>query len=192
DWQPLPAANAVAYVTDALTAPVTIVGPGSVDLWLESSAADTDIQVTLSEVRPDDQEFYVQSGWLARSHRAIDKKNSTKLDPRPTHLEADAEPLPAGEFSLLRVKLFPAAHIFRAGSKIRISIEAPGGDRTRWAFATPLTGGTVTNQVSHTAAAASKIVLPVVPNPSPPAELPPCPSLRGQPCRAYAPAGNGG
>ena len=116
DWQPLPAANAVAYVTDALTAPVTIVGPGSVDLWLESSAADTDIQVTLSEVRPDDNEFYVQSGWLRASHRAIDKKNSTKLDPRPTHLEADAEPLPAGEFSLLRVKLFPASHIFRAGS----------------------------------------------------------------------------
>ncbi len=192
DWQPFPAANAVGYVTDALTAPVTIVGPGSVDLWLESSAADTDIQVTLSEVRPDDKEFYVQSGWLRASHRAIDKKTSSKLDPRPTHLEEDSAPLPAGEFSLARVKLFPSAHVFRAGSKIRLTIEAPGGDRTRWAFDTPATGGLVTNEISHTAAQPSKIVLPVVPNPAPPAELPACPSLRGQPCRDYVAAGNGG
>lgn len=192
DWQPFPPANAAGYVTDALAAPVTIVGPGSVDLWLESSATDTDIQVTLSEVRPDDKEFYVQSGWLRASHRAIDKKNSSKLDPRPTHLEEDAEPLPAGQFSLLRVKLFPSAHVFRAGSRIRLTVEAPGGDRTRWAFDTPTTGGLVTNEISHTAAQPSKIVLPVVPNPTPPAELPPCPSLRGQPCRDYVAAGNGG
>jgi predicted acyl esterase len=192
DWQPFPPANAVGYVTDALTAPVTIVGPGSVDLWLESSAADTDIQVTLSEVRPDDKEFYVQSGWLRASHRLLDKKNSTKLDPRPTHLVEDEAPLPAGEFSLVRVKLFPSAHVFRAGSKIRLTVEAPGGDRTRWSFDTPLTGGLVTNEIAHTAAQPSKIVLPVVPNPTPPAELPACPSLRGQPCRDYVPAGNGG
>jgi predicted acyl esterase len=192
DWQPLPTANALAYVTDALPADVTIAGPGSVDLWLRSSATDTDVQVTLSEVRPDDLETYVQSGWLRASHRRLDKKTSGKFDPRPTHLEADSAPLPAGEFSLARVKIFPSAHVFRAGSRIRISIEAPGGDRTRWAFDTPLTGGAVTNDVSHTGAQASKLVLPVVPNGSAPTELPPCPSLRGQPCRAYQAAGNGG
>jgi uncharacterized protein len=192
DWQALPAANAVAYLTDALPADVTIVGPSSVDLWLRSSAADTDLQVTLSEVRPDDQEMYVQSGWLRASHRQLDKKTSTKLDPRPTHLEDHATPMPAGEFVPIRVKLFPVAHHFRAGSRIRISLEAPGGDRTRWAFDTLATGGTVTNDVSHTGAQASKIVLPVVPSGGAPAELPPCPSLRGQPCRAYVPAGNGG
>ena len=123
DWQPLPGANAVGYVTDALTAPVTIVGPGSVDLWLESSAADTDIQVTLSEVRPDDKEFYVQSGWLRASHRAIDKKSSSKLDPRPTHLEEDAEPLPAGQFSLLRVEALPV------GARLPRRLEDPAHRR---------------------------------------------------------------
>jgi predicted acyl esterase len=100
--------------------------------------------------------------------------------------------MPAGAFTLARVKLFPSAHVFRAGSRIRISVEAPGGDRTRWAFDTFLTGGAVTNEVSHTAAQPSKVVLPVAPNGGAPAELPPCPSLRGQPCRAYDPAGNGG
>jgi uncharacterized protein len=192
DWQPLPGPNAVAYVTAPLVSDVTIAGSSSVDLWLRSSAADTDLQVTLSEVRPDDQEMYVQSGWLRATHRKVDKKTSSKVDPRPTHLEDDSEAMPAGEFTLARVKIFPVAHLFRAGSQIRVSIEAPGGDRTRWAFDTLETGGLVTNEISHTGAQASKLVLSVVPNGDAPVELPPCPSLRGQPCRAYVAAGNGG
>ena len=57
-----------------MTAPFTtetaMAGQGSVDLWLRSSAADTDLEVTLTEVRPDGQEEYIQSGWLRASHRA--------------------------------------------------------------------------------------------------------------------------
>ena len=36
-------------------------------------ATDTDIQVTLSEIRPDGQETYVQSGWLRASRRVLDR-----------------------------------------------------------------------------------------------------------------------
>jgi predicted acyl esterase len=192
DWQPLVDGTAAAWATPPLDGDVTIVGPGSVDLWLRSSAEDTDVQVTHSEVRPDGLETYVQSGWLRASHRALDEKASSELDPRPTHLEADAAPLPAGEFNLLRVGIFPVAHVFRAGSRIRVSVEAPGGDRDIWSFDTPLTGGAVTNEISHTAAQPSKVVLGVVDGVEPPPGLPPCPGLRGQPCRSYAPAANGG
>ena len=38
---------------------------------------DTDIQATLTEVRPDGKETHVQNGWLRASHRAINKKAST-------------------------------------------------------------------------------------------------------------------
>jgi len=192
DWQPLPDGAALAWSTPPLGAPVTIVGPGSVDLWLRSSAEDTDLQVTLSEVRGDGLETYVQSGWLRASHRALDPKTSTETDPRPTHLAQDAAPLPAGVFTQVRIGIFPVAHVFRAGSRIRVSIEAPGGDRTRWAFATPETMGLVTNEVSHTAAQPSRLVLPVLDGVAPPPEAPPCPGLRGQPCRAFVPASNGG
>jgi hypothetical protein len=82
--------------------------------------------------------------------------------------------------------------VFRAGSRIRLSVEAPGGDRAIWSFETPLTGGTVENEVSHTAAQPSRVVLPVVAGVTPPPALPPCPGLRGQPCRSYDPAANGG
>lgn len=192
DWRPLVPGTAVAWVTDPLDHDVTIVGPSSVDLWLRSSALDTDIQVTLTEVRPDGLETYVQNGWLRASHRRLDQKTSSRLEPRPTHLEADAAPLRARRFEKMRVGLFAVAHAFRAGSRIRISLEAPGGDRTRWTFDTPATEGQVVNEVAHMPARPSRLVLPVVPGVVPPPDLPPCPGLRGQPCRAYEPAANGG
>jgi len=192
DWQPYADGTALAYATAPLAEDVALVGPGSVDLYLRSSAADSDIQVTLTEIRPDGLETYVQSGWLRASHRRLDKRSSTRLDPRPTHLEADAEPLPPGEFVLARVGIFAAAHVFRAGSRIRVGIAAPGGDRTRWAFDTPATGGLVTNEIARTRALPSRVVLPILAAPPAPPDLPPCPGLRGQPCRGYVPAANGG
>jgi hypothetical protein len=192
DWRPLVDGTAVAYISKALRRSVTIVGPSSVDLWLRSSAPDTDVQVTLSEVRPDGKEVYVQNGWLRASHRKLDEAAATKLSPRVTHLEADAEPLPSSKFSRVRVELFAAAHVFRKGSRIRISVEAPGGDRPIWSFETPATGGDVVNEIAFGGGRASRIVLPVVDGVEPPDALPPCPGLRGQPCRTYEPATNGG
>ncbi|MCW5893934.1 MAG: CocE/NonD family hydrolase [bacterium] len=192
DWAPYVDGTALAYATEPLIDDVTIVGPGSVDLYLRSSAEDTDIQVTLSEIRPDGLETYVQSGWLRASHRKLDRKKRTRLEPWPTHLEKDAAPMPDGKFALVRVGIFPVAHVFRKGSRIRLGIAAPGGDRTRWRFDTFLTGGTVRNEISRMHAKASRVVLPVIPGVVPPPTLPPCPGLRGQPCRTYRPAGNGG
>jgi predicted acyl esterase len=187
NWQPLPSGKAVAYVSDPLSETLETVGSGSVDLWLQSTATDTDLQVTLSEVRPDGGETYVQTGWLRASHRKIDDTASTILRPVQTHYGADVADLPAGQFVLARVEMFPFAHVFRAGSQIRISVEAPGGDRPEWKFdALPLpVGGSVTNTIAHSAAYPSRVVLPVVPDDDVTTPLPPCPSLRGQPCRAY-------
>jgi predicted acyl esterase len=192
DWRPLVAGTAVAYATSPLDRDTTIVGEGAVDLFLRSSATDTDIQVTLTEIRPDGLETYVQSGWLRASHRKLARKGNTRTIVRQTHLEADAAPMPAGEFVKMRVGIFGVAHTFRTGSRIRLSLEAPGGDRTRWAFDTFDTNGAVTNDVDHAPGFASRLVLPVVRSAAAPAGLPPCPGLRGQPCRTYEPASNGG
>jgi len=161
-------------------------------VWLRSSAADTDIQVTLTEIRPDGLETYVQNGWLRASHRRLDRKRSTIIEPRQTHLEKDAAPLPPGEFVKVRVGLYAVAQVFRKGSRIRISLEAPGGDRTRWRFDTASTNGAFLNEVARTTMWPSRLVLAVVPGVEVPPSLPPCPGRRGQPCRSYAPATNGG
>jgi predicted acyl esterase len=184
DWRPIPTADRASFLTAPLAADTVVVGPGSVDLWLRSSAPDTDLEVTLSEVRPDGNEVYVQSGWLRASHRALDESASTEVRPVHTDLEADAAPLPAGELTPVRVELFPSAHAFRAGSRIRLTVHAPGGNRPTWAFATTISKGEQ-DDIAHDVDHPSRLVLPVVSGVAVPATAPACGALRGQPCRPY-------
>jgi len=191
DWAPIAANKGLGWATPQLANDVVIAGTSSFDLYLKSSAKDTDLQVTLSEIRPDGQETYVQNGWLRASHRKLSPE-STELSPDPTHLAQDAAPLPAGKFTLVRIPFFPVAHAFRAGSRIRVTIEAPGGDRPRWKFAT-LENGTTKNTISLGGAQASKLVLPVWPGATAKGTPLPAPTaLRGEPNRAYVAASNGG
>jgi putative CocE/NonD family hydrolase len=191
-WAPLADGKGVGFVTAPLTSDVVIAGPSSLDLRLKSSAPDTDLQVTLSEVRPDGNETYVQNGWLRASHRKLDAARSTELDPVPTHLKADAARLPADDFTLVRVPIFPVAHAFRAGSRIRVTVDAPGGDRPRWDFAT-VEKGTTTNTFALGGLDGSRLVLPVVAGATAKGTpLPPPTALRGEPNRTYVPAANGG
>lgn len=182
DWKPLEEGRAVAYATEPLAQDVVMIGTGSVDLLVRADTPDVDLQVTLSEVRPDDTENYIQSGWLRASRRALDPVNTTELRPVATHLEADAAPLPAGVFEPVRIELFPFAHAFRAGSRIRLSIESPGGDRAIWKFDALHFDGGATVEI---ALDGSRVVLPVVPGVDVPTALPPCNALRNQPCRNY-------
>jgi uncharacterized protein len=193
NWAPLAAGKGLGFITGPLTRDVVIGGPGSLDLYLKSSARDTDLQVTLSEVRPDGRETYVQNGWLRASHRKLNARRSTALDPFPTHLRSDAAPLPRGRYSLVRVPIYPAAHAFRAGSRIRVTLEAPGGDRPRWSFATLERRGRTRNTIALGGARASSLVLPVLAGATANGTPLPAPTaLRGQPSRAYVAAPNGG
>ena len=183
NWAPPVPGKSLAYLTSPLASTMVMAGSGSVDLWLRSSAADTDVQVTLSEVRPDGKETYVQSGWIRGTARALDPTRSTVLQPIGTGLQKDSSPLPTGEFVPMRIELYPFAHVFRAGSRLRLIITAPGGDRIAWKFAT--LPGTQVNEVARSTGRPSSIVLPVIPNVAVPTGLPACPGLRGQPCRTY-------
>ncbi|HVU02453.1 MAG TPA: CocE/NonD family hydrolase [Polyangiaceae bacterium] len=188
DWQPVAAGAGVGFSTPPLAEDVLIVGPSSLDLQLKSSKTDTDLQVTLTDVRPDGQEMYVQNGWIRASHRTVDATQATATDPVQLHLLADKKDMPAGAFETVRVQIYPVAYAFRAGSKIRVTVQAPGGDRPRWTFDT-IEDGTIENTIQL---GTSKLVLPVVPGGKAGGKLPPCPSNRGQPCRAFTPASNGG
>ncbi len=191
DWRPLPDGTGVGYTTAPLATDTVVIGAGSVDLWVKATSPDTDLEVTITEIRPDGTEIYVQSGWLRASQRALDTSKTTELSPAYTNAESDAADLPASEFTPVRVALFPFAHPFRAGSRIRLTVDAPGNSRAIWVFRTIDAGETVT--IAHDASHPSRLVLPVVPEVAPPAAVPPaCGALRGQPCRTYVPASNGG
>ena len=190
DWAPVTGSDGLGFVSPPLTKDTVVIGPASLNLRVASSATDTDLQVTVSEVRPDGQEMYVTSGFLRAGFRALDPSTSTALAPAPTYLHL--QPLRPGVLTSVRIPVDPIAYAFRAGSRIRITVTAPGGDRPVWAFATPATGGTVEDTVAVGGTGGSTLVLPVVPGITPGDAQPACPSLRGQPCRTYVAAGNGG
>ncbi|MDG2307598.1 MAG: CocE/NonD family hydrolase [Candidatus Binatia bacterium] len=190
-WEALPAyewayrdeGTFLSYTSAPLADDVVMAGSGSADLWLMSDAADTDIQVSLTEVRPDGVEYFIQNGWLRASRRHLDAAASTDIRPVSTHLLKDAKNLPGGEFSLVRVEIFPFAHPFRAGSQIRLYVEAPGATRTEWRWEALEFDGEVVNTVARVSGMASSVVLPVIPDVEIPTPLPACPSLRGLMCR---------
>jgi uncharacterized protein len=108
---------------------------------------------------------------------------STVLDPVPNYLASDRQNLPTGRFTLVRIPIDPIAHTFRAGTRLRIVISAPGGDRPSWAFDTIATHGKVTDTVElGSSSLAVNVVSGVTPTPA----IPACGALRGEPCRPYA------
>jgi predicted acyl esterase len=186
DWKPVVDGKSAAYITAPLSKTVSMVGTGSVDLWVSSSKPDADLQVTLSEVRPDGTERYVQNGWLRLSHRKLDRERSTEIAPFHTDTEEDARPVARGRFVRARVQIFPFAHSFRAGSQIRLTVQAPGGDRPLWKFDSPTGADVPIVRIAHDRDHRSRLVLPVLDDNPELAETPaPCPSLRAQPCRSY-------
>lgn len=185
-WDENPPGTAVSYLTAPLRAGTVVLGAGAVHLWIRTSTPDVDLQVTVSEVRPDGNEVFVQDGWLRASERKLDSSKSTLLEPVLSLRRADAAPLPRGRFTEVVVPLYYEGHVYRAGSRIRIIVSAPGGDQPTWAFANavPASGHAVV-LVAHSPARPSRLILPVVPGVTVPTGLPPCPGLRGEPCRRY-------
>ncbi len=190
NWQPHPSGTALSYVTAPLLTSTTVVGSGSVSLWVKSASPDVDLQATISEVRPDGTEVFVQDGWIRASERKLstDSNNmferpSTTLEPVPTFTSADATAMPAGQFVKVVVPLYYQGHAYRAGTRIRVTIAAPNGTQPIWAFAQTVPNRTTAIAFSPTMP--SSLVLPVVPGVTVPTPLPPCGSLRNEPCRPY-------
>lgn len=198
NWEPDPPGTAVSYLTSPLSTNITVIGAGAVDLWVRSSAPDVDLQATISEVRPDGNETFVQNGWIRADDRRLStgthnllKQMSTELDPIPSFTSADAAAMPSGQFVKVVIPLYYEGHVYRAGSRIRVTISAPNGTQPVWSFSqTEPSKGTSTVSVLLSASMSSALVLPVVPGVNVPTGLPPCPSLRNEPCRPYVPIVN--
>ena len=156
-----------------------LAGPASVDLTVSSTAVDTDFQVTLTELRPDGKEMFIQQGWLRASHRKLDEAQSTALRPFQTHELLDSQPLVPGQPTQIRIEVFPFAHALRAGSKLRVYVEAPHVKPDLWGFAIlPVPA----RNTIHTGPGLSSIALPLLEGATAQAPPPPC-TVRNQPCR---------
>src|SRR5207248_1418978 len=61
--------------------------------------------------------------------------DATELWPDPTYQQKDWKALVPGEWTPVRVAIAGFQHVFRAGSRIRISVDTPGDSRAAWRFA---------------------------------------------------------
>jgi uncharacterized protein len=185
-----PPGASVDFTTPPLTRDTEFFGSGSANIWLSSTAPDTDLQITLTEVRPDGQEVYVARGWLRASQRALDRTRSTALAPYQTDQEADARPLVPGQPTYMRVQLWPFDYVFRKGSSIRLWIDAPSGETGGWSF--NFTKTPAINSIYDDAQRPSAIVLGHLQGGRAQAPAPACDTVLNHPCRQEsipAPAG---
>ncbi len=186
DWTVFEQGHMASYLTAPFEEDVVLTGPGIAELWLKSSVSEMDVQVTLTEVRPDGQELYIQSGWLRLGHRASEVGDDHRI--LRTYAEADHEPMPIGEWVSARVQVHSVAHPVREGSQLRVIVSTPGRDHGTWEFEPPAyeAGEAPTFELGVGGAHASSLFMSALPGIDIPEELPDCDGLRGQVCRPYA------
>jgi hypothetical protein len=187
DWRRPPAGSAASYRTAPLSRNTTVIGAGALRAWVRSSTPNVDLQATVTEVRPDGKETFVQNGWVRGNERKLDAQKSTLLEPVLSLRASDVSPMPSNRFVQVTIPLYYQGHTYRAGSRIRVTITAPNGDQPIWSFSETQPSGRATVSIAHSKAMPSSLILPVVPGVNVPTGLPPCPGLRGEPCRDYSP-----
>ena len=128
----------------------------------------------------------MQSGWLRASERKLTRAEARCSIRSRRSARRTCRPLPKGKFTELTVPLYYEGHAYRAGSRIRIIISAPNGDQPIWSFANTVPRGRATVLIASLVVRCPRaLILPLVPGVRVPTGLPPCPGLRGEPCRTY-------
>ena len=166
---------------------ITIAGQPHVDLWLRPGSADSAVQVTLTEIRPDGVEVRVQTGYHRLTHR-VEERPGDELHVDYTFAEEDRADLVPGEWIRARVPFLPVAHLFRKGARLRLAISTPGRDHPFWRFENPIVEG-ASHEIGIGGPHATSLVLPVIPTPDHPADFPKANALRGQISRPELPLG---
>ena len=125
-----PARRVLTFTTAPLEKDLEIAGPIKLTLYASSTQRDTDFVIKLCEQYPQSSDErakgvnpafqVVTKGWLRASHRALDEKHSTEME--PYHLHTQPEPLKPGEVYRFDISIEPNAFQFKKGNRIRLEI----------------------------------------------------------------------
>jgi len=167
-----PVRRVLTFTTAPLDSDLEIAGPIKLVLHASSTARDTDFIIKLAEQFPQSPEdrakglnpgsMLVTKGWLRASHRALDAKRSTEME--PYHPHDKPEPIKPGEVYRFDISLEPNAYRFHKGNRIRLEIangDSPATDILWTHYYAPNKIGEDT--IHHSAAHPSALVLPVAP-----------------------------
>jgi uncharacterized protein len=146
--------DVLVYSTAALAKDLEVTGPVTAELWVSSSAMDTDITAKLVDVAPNGYAQNLTEGILRLRYRDSRERE---------------EPLKPGVIYKVKVDLWATSNVFLAGHRIRLEISSsnfPRFDRNlntgeEQARATRVIKAT--NTVVHDREHPSALILPVVP-----------------------------
>lgn len=121
--------GALIYETFPLFSELYINGPMQADIWLSATTSQAAIAVRIDDVDALGKATPISTGIQSAAFRAVDESRSRYVDGvmvQPWHpfTEASMQPLTPGEPVLVRVEIFPAAALIRAGHRLRIAISA--------------------------------------------------------------------
>ncbi|HEV2624258.1 MAG TPA: CocE/NonD family hydrolase [Xanthobacteraceae bacterium] len=128
--QPDPVRRVLTFTTAPLPADLEIAGPIKLTLYASSTRDDMDFFVKLSEQMRQSAEdrgkglnpaaYWITKGWLRASHRALDAKKSTDMEPYHTH--SNPQPIEPGKIYRFDISIEPMAHRFKKGNRVRLEI----------------------------------------------------------------------
>ncbi len=115
------------FCTPKLVEDTEVIGPAILNLY--ASTTDDEILwfVSLREVNPEGKERVLTKGWLRGSHRKVDTKRSKFWE--PFHPHEKPEPLTPGEIYEFNIAIVPTGNLFRAGSRIKLTISCCDEDK---------------------------------------------------------------
>src|SRR5213594_5108519 len=126
---------ATTFTTPPFTAPYAISGPIDATIWISSTAADTQVIATLSDVAPDGASSQITAGTLVASLRALTATacgavvadcslyaNGQLIEPWHPYTHASQSALTPGVPTRLEIEIFPTSAVIEPGHSLRLTI----------------------------------------------------------------------
>ena len=153
--------DVVVFQTDALAEDLEVTGPISVNLWVSSSAVDTDFTAKLLDVYPPSEDY--PEGYALNLTDGILRVKFRDSWEKP-------ELLLPGHIYAVTIQILPTSNLFACGHRVRLDVsssnfprfdvngntgENPGGSPVKIL---------ARNTIYHSLTCPSNVVLPVIPN----------------------------
>jgi uncharacterized protein len=142
-----------------------IAGPITANLFVASSAPDTELFVQLIDRAPDGTLLYLNRGMLRGSHRAVDRSQSQVTAGgriyRPWRPHQRRELVLPGAVVDYLIDVFPVGHVFLPGHELVVKVHAPPLEDNDYAYVQKTLPGV--NTLHFGPSTPSRVMLPVIP-----------------------------
>lgn len=130
--------DVLSYRGEPVTSPTMLAGPMSARLYVETTAPDTDLFVTVLDEWPDGRLTPLQRGLLRGSHRMLDEEQSWYTDEgtliRPYRAHRNTTPVTPGEVTRFDVEVFPVGHLLYPGHRLVVTVGSPPVADGLWGY----------------------------------------------------------